>query len=239
MIDNIKSFLQSLNEFPKENVPPQLSTPPSVRAYTFANYCFLLAAVGYALFIVIFVLLSVNILAIINFISTIIWIMVFFIMRKGYPWQGYAIGAVEIIAHTVLCVVIIGWDAGFQYYVFIQPIVIFITPWKLLAKVLIAATFTIAYIAMAQYASMSNPYVDLNPIYLAILNYTNVITAIIIPAVGIYAYYITTIKLENKLAKEHQKTNKALSHLNSELTEAAEYVKTILPQPISNDSVQN
>jgi len=78
-----------------------------------------------------------------------------------------------------------------------------------------------------------------------VINYMNIISAISITSIGIYAFFNTTIKLEKKLEKEHQKTNKALaernrvlSHLNSELTEAAEYVKTILPIPISNDSIR-
>jgi sigma-B regulation protein RsbU (phosphoserine phosphatase) len=238
MIDNIKSFLQSLNEFPEDKLPPEFNTPTRLRAYTFGNYCFLLAAFVYALFIIIFIILSVYILAIINIFSVIIWIVALFLMWKGYAWKSYAIGAVEIIAHTVLCVVIIGWDAGFQYYVFIQPILIFFTPWRLFVKILIATAFTIAYIVLEQYASISNPYIYLNPFYLAILNCMNLVTALIISAFGTYTYYNTTIKLEKELEKEHQKTNKLLAHFNSELTEAAEYVKTILPQPLSNDFVQ-
>ena len=245
MIDNIKSFLQNLNDFPKEKFPLKLNTPPVVRSFIWANYSYVCAALGHALFIIIFAFLSIKILAIFNIFSVIIWVTALVLIRAGYFWQSYIFCAIELIAHAALCVVIIGWDAGFQYYIFIHPLIIFLVHWKTFVKVFIAVTFTFAYIAMAQYASIAPPYFELGSFSLSALNYMNIIIAIIVPIVGIYAYYNTTIKVEKKLEKEHEKTNKALSernkilsHLNSELTEAAEYVKTILPQPLSNDFVQ-
>ena len=245
MIDNIKSFLQSLIEFPKEKFPPEIVTPPFVRSYIGANLLCFFGAVGHASFLIIFALLSVNILAIFNIFSVIIWVTALVLIRAGYFWQGYIIGAIELIAHAALCVVVIGWDAGFQYYVFIHPMAIFLVYWKTFVKVLIAVTFAFAYMAMAQYALISGPYIELGIHYLLALNFMNIFTAIFTVGSGIYVYYNTTIKIEKKLEREHQKTNNALSernrllsHLNSELTEAADYVKTILPKPISNDSVQ-
>lgn len=245
MIDNIKSFLQSLNEFPKEKFPPEIVTPPFVRSYIGANFLCFFGAVGHALFLIIFAFLSVNILAIFNIFSVIIWVTALVLIRAGYFWQGYIIGAIELIAHAALCVVVIGWDAGFQYYVFIHPMAIFLVYWKTFVKVLIAATFAFAYMAMAQYALISGPYIELGIHYLLALNFMNIFTAIFTFGSGIYVYYNTTIKIEKKLETEHQKTNTALSErnqllsrLNLELAEASEYVKNILPQPITNDSIK-
>jgi sigma-B regulation protein RsbU (phosphoserine phosphatase) len=245
MIETIKSFLQSLNEFPKEKFPPEFNTPPYVRAYIYLNYLSIMSAIFHAVAIIIFAIFSVQLLAIFNIFSVIVWVATFFLIREGYIWRGYIIGAIEVIAHAALCVVVIGWDAGFQYYVFIQPIIIVFTPWKNFVKILIAATFTFSFMAMAQYAFMSDPYIELSTQYLLALNYINIFSAIIYPFLGTFIYYNTTIKVEEKLKREHQRTNKALSErnkilslLNEELTEAAEYVKTILPQPISNDFVQ-
>ena len=166
-------------------------------------------------------------------------------LKNGISGKAIFFIAIEIIAHAVICVVVIGWNAGFQYYVFITPSLIFLTHWKTFYKVLNAIVFILAYMIMAQYASISHPYIELSPFVLSAFNYMNIFYAIITPIVASYGYYNATIKIEKELEKEHQRTNTALSerntllsYLNSELTEAAEYVKTILPQPISNDSVK-
>ena len=245
MVNTTKTFLESLNEFPKDKLPPEVNTPPYIRAYIFANYGFINGALAHASFVIIFAILSIKILAIFNILSAILWLTAFSVFRKGYFWQGYTIAIIVAIAHAFLCVIVIGWDAGFQYYVFISPMIIFLTPWKTSIKVLLSIIYTFIYMAMFHYAYFSNPYVELSLYYLVALHHMNIIIAVILPIAVIYAYYRATIRVEEKLEIEHKKTNKALSernkalsHLNSELTEAAEYVKTILPKPISNDSVQ-
>ena len=58
-------------------------------------------------------------------------------------------------------------------------------------------------------------------------------------------YYTVVINTEKKLEKEHKRTNEALNErnkllnrLNQELSDAAEYVKNILPSPILDGSIQ-
>ena len=60
-----------------------------------------------------------------------------------------------------------------------------------------------------------------------------------------YQYYRAAINAEKKLEKEHKKTNaaldernKILERLNLELSEAAGYVRTILPQPITEGTIR-
>jgi sigma-B regulation protein RsbU (phosphoserine phosphatase) len=47
------------------------------------------------------------------------------------------------------------------------------------------------------------------------------------------------LNVENKLEVEHQKTTEALSRLNEDLSDAADYVKTILPGPITEGPVRS
>jgi sigma-B regulation protein RsbU (phosphoserine phosphatase) len=60
-----------------------------------------------------------------------------------------------------------------------------------------------------------------------------------------YIYSRAALTAEEKLEQEHQKTNAALIErnqafmlLNQELAEAAEYVKTVLPQPITEGAIR-
>ena len=83
-------------------------------------------------------------------------------------------------------------------------------------------------------------------ITMTLITYSGLAFAIITFTVG-YLTYTTAIqisKTRNLLKKEHQKTTKALKErniayqqLSKELSDAAEYVKDIIPNPITNGSV--
>ncbi|MGD8992982.1 MAG: PP2C family protein-serine/threonine phosphatase [Desulfobacterales bacterium] len=92
---------------------------------------------------------------------------------------------------------------------------------------------------------VSIPYKELSPIYIAAFNYSNLFSFCLALAVVAYVYYSATINAEEKLQIEHKKTSAALierNHafmlLNQELAEAAQYVKTILPPPITEGIIR-
>jgi sigma-B regulation protein RsbU (phosphoserine phosphatase) len=76
-------------------------------------------------------------------------------------------------------------------------------------------------------------------------NYINIATFGFILAYFAYHYRSVVIAVEEKLEREHQKTNAALverneilTKLNQELAEAADYVKSKLPTPLSDGPVR-
>jgi sigma-B regulation protein RsbU (phosphoserine phosphatase) len=98
---------------------------------------------------------------------------------------------------------------------------------------------------MNYYAIVSVPIIELSPIYIAVLNYSNIIVVCLILASIGYIYYRAAITAEEKLEQEHQKTNaaliernQALKLLNQELADAADYVRTILPEPITEGPIR-
>jgi sigma-B regulation protein RsbU (phosphoserine phosphatase) len=98
---------------------------------------------------------------------------------------------------------------------------------------------------MNYYANVSAPIIELSQIYITILNYGNIIVICFILASFGYIYSRAALTAEEKLEQEHQKTNAALIErnqafllLNRELAEAAEYVKTVLPQPITEGAIR-
>jgi sigma-B regulation protein RsbU (phosphoserine phosphatase) len=245
MGNTFKSFFQNFNEVPEGKFPPEYYTPRLVRGMVFGNYAYPFGFLLHVLFVVIFALIGVTILAIFNIVSLIFWTAAILLHRKGYFWQAYSLITIEIIGHAAACTAVIGWDAGFQYYIFIQPVCVFFFHWNTARKAVIVSIYSFAYAAMSYYSNVSVPLIELSTFYIAVFNYSNIFSVCSASAYIAYLYYSAAITAEEKLEREHQKTNaaliernEALMRLNKELSEAADYVRKILPQPITDGAIR-
>ncbi len=241
----IKSLLESFNEIPEGKFPPQYYKPLFVRGIIFGNYAYPSGLLSHFLFLVIFALIGVYILAFFNIFSIFLYATALLLHRKGYLWQAFYLITFEIIAHAAICTAIIGWDTGFQYYVLLGPAIVFLLPGKSVRKTVIAAIYTCAFALINMYANATIPSVKLSTLFIAAFNYGNIISVCSLLAYLANQYYRATISAEKKLEKEHQKTNaalnernQALERLNQELAEAADYVRTILPQPVTEGVIR-
>jgi sigma-B regulation protein RsbU (phosphoserine phosphatase) len=242
---SVKSFFQSFSKIPEGKFSPEYYTPRLLRTMVFGNYAHSLGIITHGLFIVIFSLMGVRALALFNIFSVILWSTGLILHRRGYITQGYLLITVENIAHAAVCITVIGWDTGFQYLLLVQPVCVFVLHWRAARKALVALIYCIAYIEMNYYANVSVPIIELSQIYIAVLNYGNIIIiCLILTSLG-YMYTRAAITAEEKLEQEHQKTNaalvernQALKLLNQELADAADYVRTILPEPITEGPIR-
>jgi sigma-B regulation protein RsbU (phosphoserine phosphatase) len=241
----VKSFFQSFSEIPEGKYPPEYYTPLFSRGIIFGNYAYPCGLLSHFMFLVIFSLIGVTILAYYNILSILLFATAFFLHRRGYLWQGFYLVTIEIFTHAAISTAVIGWDAGFQYYVLFGPVVVFLMPGKPIRKIVIAALYAFAFAAMNMYANATVPQIELNALYIALFNYGNIFSVFSMLAYFAYQYYRAAITAEKKLEKEHQKTNialdernQALERLNQELAEAADYVKTVLPQPITEGAIR-
>ncbi len=189
--------------------------------------------------------MGVKWMALFNILSVILWIVALFVHRKGYFLQGYLIVTFEIIAHAGLSVFIVGWETGFQYYVLIHPVVVFLSHYSTLIKAMIASIYCFSYAAIHFFIVPISPYMDLSATYTSILFYYNYFSITVLLCVLTYTFNRVVVTTEDKLEKERERTNaalidrsNALTHLNGELTEAADYVRKILPQPVREGSIR-
>ena len=241
----VKSFFQGFSEIPEGKYPQEYYTPRLLRAMVFGNYAHTIGILTHSLYIAIFAFIGVRTLALFNILSVMLWATGFILHRRGYISQGYLLITIENIAHAAVCIVVIGWDSGFQYFLLVQPACVFVLPWTTTKKVMVAAIYSFAYIAMNYYANLSVPDINLSQIYITVLNYGNIIfICLILAAIG-YIYTRAAVTAEEKLEQAHQKTNaaliernQALKLLNQELAEAADYVRTILPKPITKGPIR-
>ncbi len=104
---------------------PTVVVPPPRIAAVIRN----VAWVGIAAhtgFVPMFALLGHPRLAAFNVVSVAMWVAAWLANRRGRSTLGMGLLAVEVVAHAALCVLTLGWQSGFQYYVIpLIPFVMF------------------------------------------------------------------------------------------------------------------
>jgi sigma-B regulation protein RsbU (phosphoserine phosphatase) len=245
MMAQIKNFLRSLSEIPEGKFPPSHYTPISRRSINWANFAYIAALAWVAIYALVFSLLKIYVLAIIQSFAIPVYIAVFILHRKGYFLFAHFIDASLTITLNILLIFVLGWEAGFQYVMIVLSVTLFYTPWRAIIKVCLIGTYLITYFCMYFYSLSTSPLIAIDPIYLKILYQTNIMLVSTVLAFVVYIYYKMAIKSDKKLFAEHQKTMTALKErdqlleqLNNELSEAADYVKKILPQPLTEGAIR-
>ena len=83
------------------------------------NFSLLIIHIGY---FILFIALHINIMAILNVFSLILYSINFFVF-KTRPWLGIKLIYIELLVHYLMAVQCVGWNAGFQNYCFTSIVV--------------------------------------------------------------------------------------------------------------------
>lgn len=241
MVTKIKTFLRSLSEIPEGKFPPSHYSPISRRTIYFGNFAYLAPLVLEATYSLVWLLLKLYaLLALILFLAIPVRIVVFILHRNGYFLCAHFLTALLAIILTILYILTLGWGAGFQYFLIVLSATIFYTPWRISIKSSLIGVYFTTYFCMYYYSSFTNPFIAIDPIYLKTLYQLNIVVVCAVLAFAIHISYKMAINSDKKLFEAHQRTSdaleehdKVLEQLNRELFEAADYVKKILPQPIT------
>ena len=234
----IVTFLNNLFEIPKDIFSADDYSPQVARIFALGIYTHPLGLSVHVIFAVVFALLGLKWLAIINIICAMFWATGIVVHRKGYMWQGFVIITIPVIAHAAISVAVLGWAAGFQYYLIVFPVVAFLSHWSTSIKVAVAAMYSCYYAVIHYYISPLIPIIALPSSYISMFQYGNFFAMSIVLSSFGYTFSLATVRAETKLEKAHQRTNCVLKRLNGELSEAADYVKKILPQPITDGAIR-
>ena len=125
--------------------------PPSVpaehqRFYFAASYGYPCGLLWHFLFIFLFWRVGARPLGLLNIGATGIWILALALHLSGRLRGAVVLAALEISVHAALCVVFIGWGAGFQFYILAMAAVVFFAPlgrmeWNIALAALNAVSF--------------------------------------------------------------------------------------------------
>src|SRR5437762_11543349 len=97
----------------------QLFTSPRGIDARFFQAIMLVCVLGapfHASFILLFALLGIYPMALFNVFSVMFWLLAIFFLRRAQPVLAASLISAEVMAHAVLSVCSIGWQAGFQQY---------------------------------------------------------------------------------------------------------------------------
>lgn len=115
-----------------------------VRAFVYV------ALILHAFFVLAFYALDVTTLAAVNVGSVILYAVAIVIGRRGRIRAGFALSTFEVLAHSALAVLILGWGSGFQYYIFVMAILVFLYPSEYTPlKILVAAGMYLMYVILS------------------------------------------------------------------------------------------
>ena len=234
-----KKLFQRFHEVP-DYIPAS-----QYRWWVFGNYSYSLGVAAHFLFIFLFALVGVKPLALFNIASSIMWAFAIYFNFKGYSKLSLTLGNIEMVLHAWLCTWLIGWNTGFHYYLLVLPFIFFLAPWPVVGKIIATFVNLILYSLLNHFYQTFTPLIAIDPVLMVVFKYTNIATFVFIASYFGFYYRAIVIEVETKLKTEHQKTNQALiernemlTKLNEELVEAADYVKSMLPEPISEGPVQ-
>ena len=213
VMDKQSDFWQFLKDFFQD-------IPAGVRENNQHHYV-ILCVIAYFAFIAhtswigLFGVLGVKQLALYNIVSSITWFTVIILNRKGYHYTAFIIGIIEIWIHQALCVVFIGWGAGFQYYLLALPFGIYLMPHgRNFTKVLLTIISFLCFSLLEYFFKDSVPLNFLNSIVLNVFKYSNLIVFVTLASFACYFFNSKVFKAETALRKEQDKVKKAYSLLS-------------------------
>jgi sigma-B regulation protein RsbU (phosphoserine phosphatase) len=231
-----------------ENVKPE-----NYRFYKITQKAYILGAVGHILAGIVFLWLKVPEMVWFNFIFSVpAFVISFFINRKGHHGLAFSLGFTEILLHQIGAVYFIGWASGMQYLlIYLAGLTFFNEYWKKSIHIGLITIISFTYVILYLFFITSAVYVLSDTVY--DLLYLNSILSTILSLALLINYYVQAAnKAESNLKSANQQLseknteieqalndrNQALEQLNQELAEAADYVRSILPAPLTDGDIQ-
>ena len=121
--------------------------------YTVINTVGILGILVHAVYAPIFFSLDLPVLGYINIGSVITWISGWIINRKGYSFFAIILLTFEVAVHTIATVYYLGWESGFQYYLFgAIPFTMFNNRLKTPAIIFATSIITLLFVGLYHYS---------------------------------------------------------------------------------------
>ena len=200
IISTLKGFFKRFSELP-ENIPAE-----GYRYQVVASYAFFTAWWFHFLFIFIFFSISVIPLSLLNVGSTIVWTIILWSHLRGNRIISISLAVFEINLHAAMCVVFIGWETGFQYYILSQPTVFFFAASVRSAiRVSLSVAVCLIYACLHFFFGDALPVYPLEPWLQNTLYFTNVSAIFFVLSLFSFIYQNAATNAEAALEREKSK----------------------------------
>jgi len=192
----------------------------SVRAYKTGLYAWPLALAWHALFVMIFTLVGEPVLAVYNIASVLVDATIVLLNRRGRINAAMILWIVEVNIFVSLCVYLIGWNTGFQFWLYCVIVSIFLNPsWKTPTMVILATANAVYIVPLYFYSRHFLPLSIQPEFVVGFLAMFNIMCVAVSISIITYYYVNAVVKVEAALEREYDRSESLL--LN------------ILPRPIA------
>ncbi|OPX89639.1 MAG: Adenylate cyclase [Pelotomaculum sp. PtaB.Bin104] len=165
------------------------------------------------IFVFVFMLMGVSILSYVNILSVLTYLLNILLNRKRMFLLCGAIALIEIIVHQCLCVFFIGWEAGFQYYIFTVPMLAFIVQNKYWYSIFFTIFAGLIYSLLYIFFSTGTPIYYLPEKVLVVLHTSNLVGTIFVLAVITYFYGKAIVNAEQALQIQFDRAELLLANI--------------------------
>lgn len=149
----------------------------------------IVAGLTHIAFLSLFHWAGVEALAIVNVASVLCYVWTFWLAHRGRIGLCWAVTALEVVAHAILAVCVIGLASGFHFYILLVIPVAVISNFRSLAvKVMLVSILTMIYLGMDMLLLRRPPMVALPTTVIDGLHYFNVLGTVLI-LIFLAAYY--------------------------------------------------
>lgn len=232
---------------------PDNIAPENYRFFVITQIAYIVGLAAHFALGILFYSLDIHEMAWFNFfLSVPIFSTALALNRLAFQNLAFSLAIFELYFHQVTAVYFLGWDSGFQYYlIYLAALPFFNARWSVRLRVVFILFICVSYVIL--YTFFKDPgAIRLTPIFYYIL-YTSSAIMTLILLVFYINYFVrsadraeTDLKQANlSLSKKNaqiqvtlKQRDSALSALDRELSEASDYVRSILPQPITEDPIR-
>jgi class 3 adenylate cyclase len=215
-----ESIIESQRKFSRLIRRFFLERPPRVKEKNYQHFVMLSIMTYFGVFthaswIPLFWILGVKQLALLNILSVSLFLVAINLNRKGFHLSSMTVIIFEVCLHQTLCVIIIGWSAGFQYYILALPFGIFFMPHgRNFIKLVLMLVCFFNYSLLDYFYRTSEPLIIINLPVLNAFNYSNIVIFVALASFASYFFNAKVYDSEKALRKEQNKVAKAYSLLS-------------------------
>jgi adenylate cyclase len=166
----------------------------------------------HALLVPIFLALNVPVLALVNVGSLLVWCLAGLLGRSRDLYLGTTLAMFEVFAHAWVCVAVLGWEAGFQYYLLGALVSFFLFPGKRIGS------YTAIGLALLEFAILfalrdRPPAVTLDVSTLATMSIVNIVFAFALSMLTALHHVHVAERAEKALQGEYARSEALLGNV--------------------------
>ncbi len=194
--------------------PPPCIRPEEFRSYRLFSVGTLSGFLIHVFYSTLFAVYGVHEMLLANTVSLPTYALAFLLNRRGHPFVAMAMCTVELCAHQILALRYLGWEAGFQYFLLLVPVVVFYLPgsrnW---AKLAMAALAVGTFFGLKAWSMQLAPVYTVDPAVLSAATYMAIVGTLGLLAFLAHFYNRAAETAEQKLREEYNRAEDLLHNI--------------------------